>query len=458
MNSCEQSIERVISKHLKLYTEMTGRSRELFERASRVLPGGVVYHVRFFHPYPLYIARAKETYVWDADGNRYDDYWMGHGTHILGHSPDFIVDRVHEISRYGTHLGFENIYAVEYAELLTRVVPNCEMVRFTNSGTEANMYAVRLARAYTKRRYIVKIRGGWHGGLDQLHTAVSPPFTGPESAGLPEDLIRYTIPVSYNDLNEMERALKSYDVAAVIMEPVPGAGGCIEPTENYLKGVRELVDRYGSILIFDEVITGFRLSLGGAQEYFGVGADLITMGKIVGGGMPGAGAFCGKEEIMTLLNHTRYPESRSRSFHGGTFTGNPVTMVAGIALIDYLSRNRERYAGFNEMWSSVAREIDGVCEEYGRPCWITGVGSMIGIHFTKSRPRSIEDAYNLRYSARVYEALHLFMRVNGVLYLSEKMPHLLPSMIHSRDQADKLVRTFTSFLDELKSCGGLYTG
>lgn len=451
MSLYDPKAEALISRYLKIYEDMTSKSRELFERAGRFIPGGVVYHIRFFHPYPIYVIKAKETYVWDVDGNKYEDYWMGHGTHILGHSPDFVIDKVYEVSRYGTHFGFENIYAIEYAELLTKIIPNCNMVKFTNSGTEANMYAIRLARTYTKRRYIVKIKGGWHGGLDQLHTGVSPPFIGPESAGLPEDLIKYTISISYNDLNELERVLKSYDVAAVIMEPVPGAGGCIEPIEGYLKGVRELVDRYGSLLIFDEVITGFRLSLGGAQEYFNVKADIITLGKIIGGGMPGAGALCGKEEIMSLLNHIKYPDPRNRSFHGGTFTGNPITIVAGFTLIDYLNRNKEMYTGFNRMWSNIAKEMDRICEEYNRLCWITNVGNMLGIHFTKSKPRNIEEAYYLRYSNKIYEAFHLYMRINKILYLSEKMPHLMPSMIHSENQAKRFVDVFKEFLYELKT-------
>jgi len=451
MSLYDPKAEALISRYLKIYEDMTSKSRELFERAGRFIPGGVVYHIRFFHPYPIYVIKAKETYVWDVDGNKYEDYWMGHGTHILGHSPDFVIDKVYEVSRYGTHFGFENIYAIEYAELLTKIIPNCNMVKFTNSGTEANMYAIRLARTYTKRRYIVKIKGGWHGGLDQLHTGVSPPFIGPESAGLPEDLIKYTISISYNDLDELERVLKSYDVAAVIMEPVPGAGGCIEPVEGYLKGVRELVDRYGSLLIFDEVITGFRLSLGGAQEYFNVKADIITLGKIIGGGMPGAGALCGKEEIMSLLNHIKYPDPRNRSFHGGTFTGNPITIVAGFTLIDYLNRNKEMYTSFNRMWSNIAKEMDKVCEEYNRLCWITNVGNMLGIHFTKSKPRNIEEAYYLRYSNKIYEAFHLYMRINKILYLSEKMPHLMPSMIHSENQAKRFVDVFKEFLYELKT-------
>jgi glutamate-1-semialdehyde 2,1-aminomutase len=450
MNLYDSKAEDLISRYLKTYKDMTNKSRELFERAGRFIPGGVVYHIRFFHPYPIYVIKAKETYVWDVDGNKYEDYWMGHGTHILGHSPDFVIDKVCEVSRYGTHFGFENIYAIEYAELLTKIIPNCDMVKFTNSGTEANMYAIRLARTYTERRYIVKIKGGWHGGLDQLHVGVSPPFIGPESAGLPENLIKYTISISYNDLDELERVLKSYDVAAVIMEPVPGAGGCIEPIEGYLKGVRELVDRYGSLLIFDEVITGFRLSLGGAQEYFNVKADIVTLGKIIGGGMPGAGAFCGKGEIMSLLNHIKYPDPRNRSFHGGTFTGNPITIASGFTLVNYLNRNKEMYTSFNGMWSNIAKEMDKVCEEYNRLCWITNVGNMLGIHFTKSKPRNIEEAYYLRYSSKIYEALHLYMRINKILYLSEKMPHLMPSMIHSKEQAKRFVDIFTKFLYELK--------
>jgi glutamate-1-semialdehyde 2,1-aminomutase len=450
MNLYDSKAEDLISRYLKTYKDMTNKSRELFERAGRFIPGGVVYHIRFFHPYPIYVIKAKETYVWDVDGNKYEDYWMGHGTHILGHSPDFVIDKVCEVSRYGTHFGFENIYAIEYAELLTKIIPNCDMVKFTNSGTEANMYAIRLARTYTKRRYIVKIKGGWHGGLDQLHVGVSPPFIGPESAGLPENLIKYTISISYNNLDELERVLKSYDVAAVIMEPVPGAGGCIEPIEGYLKGVRELVDRYGSLLIFDEVITGFRLSLGGAQEYFNVKADIVTLGKIIGGGMPGAGAFCGKGEIMSPLNHIKYPDPRNRSFHGGTFTGNPITIASGFTLVNYLNRNKEMYTSFNGMWSNIAKEMDKVCEEYNRLCWITNVGNMLGIHFTKSKPRNIEEAYYLRYSSKIYEALHLYMRINKILYLSEKMPHLMPSMIHSKEQAKRFVDIFTKFLYELK--------
>lgn len=443
----ESKLEDIWRELIPRYIEKTKRSRELFELARKVLPGGSTYHIRYFKPYPIVIERGYGSRVRDVDGNVYDDYWMGHGAHILGHAPSIVINAVNEISKRGTHLGFENPYAIEYAKLLSRVVPGLEMVRFTNSGTEACMYALRLARAYTGRRYVVKIEGGWHGGYDALHVGVSPPYRGPESLGLLEDYIRYTLVVPFNDLEALENALKSYDVAAVFIEPVLGAGGCIAPEKGYLEGVRKLVDEYGALLVFDEVITGFRLALGGAQEFFNVRADIVVLGKIVGGGYPGAGAFGGRTEIMELLDQVKRPRARERSFHGGTFTGNPITMVAGYTLINYLANNRSMYDELNSLWSYIARKLDNLCEEFERTCWITGVGSMIGIHFTKEKPINARTAEELRWSHKVYEVLHLYMRINGILYLTERMSHLLPSMTHSKDQAEKLVNTFAQFLE-----------
>ncbi|MCX8196268.1 MAG: aspartate aminotransferase family protein [Acidilobaceae archaeon] len=445
----DEKLEALLKELLPKYEERTRRSRALFERARKVLPAGVTYHTRLFAPYPLYVERAKGSRVWDVDGNEYVDLWMGHGTHILGHSPDIVTEAAAEASRIGTHLGFENPYAVEYAELLSRVVPNLEMVRFTNSGTEANMYAVRLVRAFTGRKYLVKIEGGWHGGYDALHTGVSPPFTGPESAGLPEEAIKYTISVPFNDLQAMEEALRRYPVAAVIVEPVLGAGGCIEPVEGYLRGLRELTEKYGSLLVFDEVITGFRLSPGGAQEYFNVEADVVVLGKIVGGGYAGAGAFGGKREIMEMLDVLKYTDPRSRPFHGGTFTGNPVSMKAGMTIVKYLSDNRGLYERANELWEQAKREIEEACEEKDGACWATGTGTMVGVHFTRVRPRNVREAYELRWSRKAELALHLYSRLNGILYMSEKMPHFLPSLIHGREEAKASVEVIRGFLSLL---------
>ncbi|MCS7099058.1 MAG: aspartate aminotransferase family protein [Sulfolobales archaeon] len=445
-SAVESRLSDLLAKLEKEFSAKTPRSRELFERSRRVLPGGVTYAIRFFKPHPLYIEKAEGTRVWDVDGNEYVDYWMGHGTHILGHSPKIVVDSVREILGRGTHFGYENPYAVEYAELLSRVVPGLEMVRFTNSGTEANMYALRLARAFTRRRYVVKIEGGWHGGYDALHTSVTPPFAGPESAGLPEEYVKYTLTVPYNDVEATEEVLKKYPVAAVFVEPVIGAGGCVEPVGSYLKDLRELTYRYGSLLVFDEVITGFRLAPGGGQEYFDVRADLVVLGKVVGGGFAGAGAFGGRSEVMELLDHLKHPDPRSRSFHGGTFVGNPVNMVAGYALVKYLAENRSLYEASNSAWSEFRRSIDRVCEDYGRACWTTGAGSMVGIHFTKLRPRNVREVYEHRWSRVVEHAYHLHARTSGILYISEKLVHLLPSLVHSKSEIELFRNTFESFL------------
>ncbi len=450
MRDLETRLQKLRIEFTKIYEERTKKSRELFLQARKVLPGGVTYHIRFFDPYPLYIVKGKGSKVWDVDGNEYDDYWMGHGAHILGHAPDFVIEEVFNVAKHGTHLGYPNPYMLEYAELLTKIVPNAEMVRFTNSGTEANMYVVRLVRAFTGRRYIVKMEGGWHGGYDSLHVGVSPPFEGPESKGLPEEFVKYTIVVPFNDLDSLERALKTYPVAAVIMEPVMGAAGCIPPENGYLKEVRRLVDEHGALLVFDEVITGFRLALGGAQEFFGVKADIVVLGKIVGGGFPGAGAFAGRAEVMELLDHIKIPNPRERSFHGGTFTGNPVTIVAGYTLINYLYKNRHLYVSFNEAWSRFREELDKLCEEYGRICWVTGVGSMVGIHFTTVRPRNAREAYCYRISEDLYKLLHLYMRIHGVLYMTEHSPHLMPSMVHTDDQRRRFIELFAQFLEYIK--------
>lgn len=448
--NADSTLEKLLTRLGSEYESRTPKSKELHERAKRVLPGGVTYHIRYLKPYPPFIARAEATRVWDVDGNVYDDYWMGHGTHVLGHSPSFLLERVFEEARRGTHLGYENELALEYAELLTSIIPNMEMVRFTNSGTEANMYTARLVRAYTGRNYIVKIEGGWHGGYDSLHVGVTPPFTGPESRGLPEESIKYTIPVPYNDPGALEQALRKYEPAAVFIEPVLGAGGCIAPERGYLDEVRRLTSEYGALLVFDEVITGFRLSLGGGQEFFGVDADLVVLGKAVAGGFPGAGAFGGKAEYMELLDHLKIPSGRDRSFHGGTFAGNTVSIAAGYALVSYLRDNREIYDRANSEWESFRKSLDRICEEHGRPCWVTGAGSMIGVHFTRERPVNVRQAYELRWSKRVEEAANLYMRLKGILYISDHMMHLLPSLVHTEEQRRRFLEEFDSFLSTLE--------
>ncbi|MEM1632635.1 MAG: aspartate aminotransferase family protein [Sulfolobales archaeon] len=450
MKSLKEKIEKIVHENTEIYLKRTPSSRKLFDKARRFLPGGVSYSIRFFSPYPLYISKAKGSKVWDVDGNEYTDFWMGHGTHVLGHSPDLVVEAVREIIGRGTHFGYENPYEVEFAEFLTRTLPGMDQIRFSMSGTESNMYALRLARAYTRRKYVIKFEGGWHGGLDQLHVGVSPPYDDPETLGLPRDFVKYTLIARYNSIEDVEKLLKIYDVAAVIVEPVLGAGGCIEARQEFLKELRRLTEEHGSVLIFDEVITGFRLAFGGAQEYFNIRADLVTYGKIIGGGFPGAGAFGGRSDLMDLLDHIKRPKSRERSGHGGTFTGNPVNSVAGYVLLKYLYENRGLYDEFNKIWDQTRSRIDKICEESNRICWATGVGSMLGIHFTRERPWDNRSARLNRLDEEIPRALHLFMRNHGMLYMTEDMIHLLPSMVHDRSEIDKFVDLFAQFIELLK--------
>jgi glutamate-1-semialdehyde 2,1-aminomutase len=447
--SVDSKLEELIKKLEPEYASKTKKSRELYEKARKLLPAGVTYSLRYFHPYPLYVARARGTRVWDVDGNEYVDFWMGHGVHLLGHLPEVVVSAVKEALEVGTHVGLENPYVLEYIELLTKTVPGLEEVRFTNSGTEANMYAVRLARAYTKRKYIVKMEGGWHGSYDPLHVAVSYPYRVPETAGVPEEAFKYTIAVPFNNLEALEKALKNHEVAAVILEPVMGAAGCIEPEEGYLREVKRLTSEHGALLIFDEVITGFRLAPGGAQEYYGVKADLVVMGKALSGGVGSVGAFGGSREVMDLLNHTKKAPGEL-VFHGGTYVANLVAVAAGRAMLSYLVSNRRLYDESNSLWKWFRKKVDDACMEMGVECWTTGDGSLTGLHFTKKRPRSAREAFEERWSTNATKALHLYSRVHGVIYMSERSAHYLPSLIHGKGEVEKLLEVIVGFLEELR--------
>ncbi len=423
-------------------------SRKLYERACKVLPMGVTYHIRYIEPYPFYVARAKGCKIWDVDGNVYDDYWIGHGALILGHAPTPVLDAVREQLEQGTHFGFAHEKEIELAELITRYVPNVEKIRFTNSGTEANMYAVRLARAFTGRRKIVKMEGGWHGGYDTLHTGVTPPFTGPESAGLPETVLKDTVSVPFNDADALRRVLKEKDVAAVILEPVMGVAGAIPADREYLKEVREICDKTGTLLIFDEVITGFRLAMGGGQEYFGVDADIVVMGKIIGGGFP-IGAFGAREEIMKLLDYKKHRGKLERSFHGGTFTGNPISMVAGTATIKELE-SRHVHLQLNRIGEYMIKSLEKVAEQSKLPIHVTGTGSIIGIHFTRRKPVNARISYLERWNEEVYPLLHKRMLLEGIVYVSEHMAHFFLSISHDKSHVEKLVNVFSKFIDSLE--------
>ena len=444
------SLSEVYGKYIKLFEEKCRRSRELYNRACRVLPAGVTYSIRFYEPYPFYVARAKGCKVYDVDGNVYTDYWIGHGALILGHAHDEIVKAVAKQLELSSHYGYAHELEVELAELIVKHVPNVEMVRFTNSGTEANMYSARLVRAYTKRKKLVKFEGGWHGGYDSLHTGVTPPYRGPESAGVPDELIANTIVAPFNDIEGVEKIFREHgnEIAGVFIEPVMGAGGAIPANRDFLKALRELCDKYGSLLVFDEVITGFRLGLGGSQEYFNVKADVVVMGKIIGGGFP-IGAFASRREVMEKLDHLKYRDKLERSFHGGTFTGNPVSMIAGITTIKVLEKTNA-FEYLNSLGKQLMVSLMKVIEEHRLRAYVTGEGSIIGVHFTVEYPRSAVVAQTKRWSEEMYSLLHKFMLVNGIAYMTEHTVHFLLSTAHTSEDIKYLAEKFSEFLDLVK--------
>lgn len=413
------------------YSSKTPCSKILYGKARKVLPGGVSYGIRYFEPYPFYTARAIGSKLYDVDGNEYVDFWLGHTALILGHGNKEVMKAVTEQMEKGTHYGICHEHEIQLAERVVKMVPNTQMVRFTNSGTEANMYATRLARAYTRNPKIAKFEGGWHGGYDALHVGVKYPFDLPESAGLTEGSIQDTIVLPYNNLEGAIKKLKNQQVASVVIEPVLGAGGGVPAEKEFLKGLREYCDERGILLIFDEVITGFRLAPGGAQEYYGVRADLIVLGKILGGGFP-VGAFCGREEIMEYVD-TVVRKRPEYSFHGGTFAANPITMVAGRVTLEILE-DGILIKKLNKTGEKVRKELFEIFDTHGVAAHLTGAGSIFNTHFTTKRIKDATDVYKadrkklIDYdTAMIENGLFLLPAHNGVL-----------STVHSEADLEKL--------------------
>jgi glutamate-1-semialdehyde 2,1-aminomutase len=414
------------------YVSRTPKSRRLYERARKVLPAGVSYGLRYFEPYPFYTARARGSKLYDVDGNEYVDFWLGHGALILGHSPPAVVEAVERQLENGTHYGTSHELEIDLAEQAAKMVPNAEMVRFTNSGTEASMYATRLARAYTGRRKIAKFEGGWHGGYDALHVSVKYPFNVPESAGLTSGALQDTIVLPFNDLDGVKERLKNEEVASVMIEPILGAGGAIPAGKEFLKGLREFCDEKGILLVFDEVITGFRLAPGGAQEYYGVASDVTVFGKILGGGFP-VGAFCGRREIMEKLD-TRLYERPRYSFHGGTFAANPITMTAGSATLKILEDVR-LISQLNRLGDKTRGRLREIFEANGVEVQVTGASSLFNTHFTKEEVKDANGAFKADRKKLVEYDLSLIS--NGVFFLPTHTKAL--STAHSEADVEKML-------------------
>ncbi|MHA6606342.1 glutamate-1-semialdehyde 2,1-aminomutase [Photobacterium damselae] len=358
------------------------KSSDLFAKAQRTIPGGVNSPVRAFAGVggtPLFIERADGAYIFDADGKAYIDYVGSWGPMILGHNHTAIRDAVIEAARNGLSFGAPTEMEITMAEMVSRLVPSMEMVRMVSSGTEATMSAIRLARGFTGRDKIIKFEGCYHGHADCLLVkAGSGALTlgQPSSPGVPEDFAKHTLTCTYNNLESVREAFASHpdQIACIIVEPVAGNMNCIPPVAGFLEGLREICDEFGALLIFDEVMTGFRVATGGAQGHYNIKPDLTTLGKVIGGGMP-VGAFGGRREVMEYIAPT------GPVYQAGTLSGNPVAMAAGHACLTVLTEegNEARLANTTKR---LAEGFKAAADKHGIPLLVHQVGGMFGFFFT----------------------------------------------------------------------------
>tara|TARA_B100000900_G_scaffold385723_1_gene375574 strand:- start:149 stop:1444 length:1296 start_codon:yes stop_codon:yes gene_type:complete len=367
-----------------MFKLINDRSKKLFEEAKKVIPGGVNSPVRAFKSVggtPVFIKNAKGAYLFDEDNNKYIDFISSWGPMIIGHAHPEIIKAVNEQSNNGTSYGIPTELETKMAQLVVSLAPNVDKIRFVNSGTEACMSAIRLARGYTKRDKIIKFAGCYHGHSDsfliQAGSGAST-FGIPNSPGVTKGTASDTLLANFNDISQVKRLFNEYknEIAAVIVEPVAGNMGCVLPQKEFIEDLRKLCSLYNTVLVFDEVMTGFRLALGGAQEILGIDADLVTYGKVIGGGLP-VGAFGGKEEIMNFLA----PDGPV--YQAGTLSGNPIAMSAGYAMLKHLSLNKNIYESLEKKTSYLKKGMEEVMQATNLPFQINCLGSMISLHFTE---------------------------------------------------------------------------
>ncbi|MDG1775003.1 MAG: glutamate-1-semialdehyde 2,1-aminomutase, partial [Flavobacteriaceae bacterium] len=361
------------------------RSSALFKAAQKVIPGGVNSPVRAFKAVggtPIFVERAKGAYLYDVDGNRYVDFIASWGPLILGHAYEPVLKAVTEKAALGTSFGMPTAIETELASLAVSMVPGIDKIRFVNSGTEACMSAIRLARGFTKKDKIIKFKGCYHGHSDAFliqagSGAVT--FGAPSSPGVTKGTAKDTLLADYNDLEGVQQLVQEHknDIAAIIIEPVAGNMGCIPPEASFIQGLKRLCSHEGILLVFDEVMTGFRLAAGGAQEVLDISADIVCFGKVIGGGLP-VGAFAARTEIMNYLA----PDGPV--YQAGTLSGNPLAMSAGLAMLQALSKDKAVFKRLAEKTAYLHKGIEGVLLKHGIPHTINRLGSMISVHFCEA--------------------------------------------------------------------------
>jgi glutamate-1-semialdehyde 2,1-aminomutase len=431
---------------------------QLYREALSVLPAGVSSNARVWRtacptnmPCSLFVSKARGSHIWDVDGNEYIDYRMGFGPVILGHSDPRIHARVHQVDEQGLVYALSHELEVNVAKKIASMVPCADMVRFCNSGTEATMHAIRVARAYTKREAIVKFEGMYHGAHDYLLFSTDPPFekargaptSFPMSAGIPKAIQKLCLVERWNDFDRIEKLVKRKGdrIAAIITEPIMGNCAAILPRDGYLKHLRELCSEHGIVLIFDEVKTGFRVAPGGAQERFGVTPDLATFAKSMGNGYPVA-CFAGPTEIMNIIGPAKV-------VHGGTYSGNPVSLAAVDATLDVL-KTGEAYATLEAFGSKLMRGLAEVAEEERTRMLVTGVPEMFQILFTPRR-----EVHEYRDLAKAdldkYAALHLELLHHGVMIDEDNMECFFTCEDHGDEDLERTIAAFHTALADVNA-------
>lgn len=411
----------------------TSKSKDLFEKSNTCIPGGVNSPVRAYRAVnrtPLFIEKGKGSHITDVDGNDYIDYVCSWGPGILGHGKDIVIEAVKEACDKGLTFGAPTEKEYEIAMLIKKMMPSMAMTRMVSSGTEAVMSAIRTARGFTGRDYIVKFRGCYHGHSDGLLVkAGSGALTGgqPDSLGVPADFTKYTLVAEYNSEESVENIFKNFadKIAAVVVEPVAANMGVVPPKEGFLQFLRNITDKYGSLLIFDEVITGFRLSTGGAQEYYGVEPDITTLGKIVGGGMP-VGAYGGRKEIMEMVAPV------GGVYQAGTLSGNPIAMTAGLTTLRYLDSHREIYDKIDKNARCLEKAYR---EKLGNKVWINRVGSLMSVFFTPEEVKDMDSA--LKSDTKAYADYFSYMIDNGIYIAPSQFEAMFISDAHGDYEISK---------------------
>ena len=415
------------------------KSIEAFKKAQEIIPGGVNSPVRAFKSVkmnPVFISKAKGAYITDIDGNVYLDFVASWGPLIFGHAHDTILAAINEAAQKGTSFGAPNEYETEMAELIVDMVPSIEKVRMVNSGTEATMSAIRLARGYTKRECIVKFAGNYHGHGDSfLIKAGSGAITLglPDSPGVTSSTAKDTLTAEYNNLDSV-RALfqeRGKEIAAVIVEPVAGNMGVVVPSKDFLQGLRDICSQYGALLIFDEVITGFRLAKGGAQEYFNVMPDLTTLGKIIGGGLP-VGAYGGRKEIMDMLAPI------GPVYQAGTLSGNPLAMAAGIAMLKLIRNTPDFHSELERKAAKLEKGILNNLKEAGVNGLINRVGSMMTLFFTNEKQITSYDEA-MKSDADRYAKYFKLSLENGIYLAPSQYECLFISYAHTDKEIEDVI-------------------